>query len=145
MTVSLLGSIGHVMKGSRLEDALGVLLGPNTVVHVLSGKAYTRAVRGHFIIYKALSDLLLDYLKCQQVVEDDGNDDVCQVPVCLHDTNHLLGSLIPSILSDLNDLYSKILHDGYTDDEQLHDTSLPKASQLLDELKSINPSIALKQ
>ena len=139
MLMSFLGSIGHLMKGTGFEDAMGVLVGPNTVAHVLSGKAYARAIRGHFIIYKALSDVLLDYLKCQQSKDDeaDSDDGFSQPPVCLENDNHLHGSLTPSIVSGINDLYDKILHDGYNDNEELQDTCLLKCSELLDELKSV--------
>ena len=61
---NLLGAIGHVMKGSRLEELMGLLYGNNTVEHVLSGKAYARSIRGHFIIHDALMQLpLLTVLK----------------------------------------------------------------------------------
>jgi len=61
--MSFLGSIGHLMKASGLEEVLGLFFGPNTVEQVLSGTAYARAVRGHFLIHAALTDLLLDYLR----------------------------------------------------------------------------------
>lgn len=51
------------MKGSGLEEVMGLLFGPNTVEHVLSGKAYDRAIRGHFLIHAALNDLLFDFLR----------------------------------------------------------------------------------
>src|SRR6266536_1347441 len=33
--MSFLGSIGHLMKASGMEEVLGLLFGPNTVEHVL--------------------------------------------------------------------------------------------------------------
>jgi hypothetical protein len=39
----------------------------------LNGKAYVRAVRSHFLIYKAFTDLLLDYLKCQKFIDEVGD------------------------------------------------------------------------
>lgn len=50
------------MKGSGLEEVLCLIFGANTVDHILTGKAYARAIRGHFLIYKALTNLLLEYL-----------------------------------------------------------------------------------
>ena len=48
--MSFLGSIGHLMKGSGFEEILGVLYGKNTVEHIMSGKAYARALRGHVLL-----------------------------------------------------------------------------------------------
>jgi len=48
--MSLLGCIGYVMSGSGLEQLLEVVYAPNTVVHMLSGKALSRAVRGHLLV-----------------------------------------------------------------------------------------------
>jgi hypothetical protein len=59
---SFLGSIGYMMRGSGLEDLLGVLYGKNVVETILQGKDYKRAVRGHFLIHSALNNLLLDVL-----------------------------------------------------------------------------------
>ena len=38
--MSFLGSIGSMMKGSRLEEALENAYGPNAVTHMISGKAF---------------------------------------------------------------------------------------------------------
>ena len=56
--MSFLGSIGHLMKGSGIEDLLKVIYESNTVDHILSGKAVSRAVRGHFIVDASLHSLL---------------------------------------------------------------------------------------
>jgi len=45
--MSFLGSIGHLMEGSGLQELLEVVYAGNTVGHMLSGKAVSRAVRGH--------------------------------------------------------------------------------------------------
>ena len=59
--MSFLGSIGHLMDGSGLNDILEVAYAPNAVGHMLSGKAYSRAVRGHFLVDAALNALLFSY------------------------------------------------------------------------------------
>ena len=56
--MSFLGCIGSVMVASGLEELLGVVFAPNTVKHVLSGKALARAVRGHMLVDSALSAIL---------------------------------------------------------------------------------------
>ena len=58
--MNLLGCAGTLMEGSGLSDILGEIYGENAVVHMLTGKAYSRALRDHIIIDHALSKLLID-------------------------------------------------------------------------------------
>ena len=46
--MSFLESIGSMMKGSGLEEALEQLYSPNAVAHMITGKAVSRALHGHF-------------------------------------------------------------------------------------------------
>ena len=48
--MSFVGSIGSVMKGLGLEEALETVSGPNAVTQMMSGKAISRvlALCGHF-------------------------------------------------------------------------------------------------
>ncbi len=57
--MSFLGSLGHLMVSTGLQDLLELIYAPNAVVHMLSGKAIARAVRGHFIVDAALNALML--------------------------------------------------------------------------------------
>ena len=57
--MSYLGSLGSVMGGSGLTKALQCCFGPNAVLHMLAGKAVSRAVRGHFLVEAVLNILLL--------------------------------------------------------------------------------------
>ena len=61
-TMSFLGSIGYFMEGSGLERLLEVVYAKNTVSHIKSGKAVTRALRGHLLVESVLTCVLLD--KC---------------------------------------------------------------------------------
>ena len=47
--MSFLGSIGSLMEGSGLRRALETVHIPLTVGHMMTGKAYTRAVHGHMM------------------------------------------------------------------------------------------------
>ena len=58
-SMSFLGSIGHFMKSSGLSTLLELVFAGNTVTHMLSGKAYARAVRGHFLVDGALNAVLV--------------------------------------------------------------------------------------
>ena len=50
------------MSGSGLEDILELNYGPNTVKHIISGKAYDRAVRGHLLLHRAAMSLLVEHI-----------------------------------------------------------------------------------
>jgi hypothetical protein len=39
--MNFLSSIGDLMAGSGLEEVLQTVYGPNTLAHILSGKAYS--------------------------------------------------------------------------------------------------------
>ena len=53
--MSYLGSIGFIMESSGLSNALETVYGSNTVTHTMSGKAYSRAIRGHKLVESALT------------------------------------------------------------------------------------------
>ena len=57
--MNFLGAIGHLMAGSGLQELLELIYASNAVVHMLSGKAIARAVRGHLIVDAAFNALLL--------------------------------------------------------------------------------------
>jgi len=59
--MSYIGSIGFVMVGSGLEEAVAVCYGSNTVNHMLSGKAISCAVREFFLVDGALRE---PYARC---------------------------------------------------------------------------------
>ncbi len=59
MQMSFLGSIGHLMAGSGLQELLEVVFAVNAVRHMLTGKAISRAVRGHMLVDAALYTILV--------------------------------------------------------------------------------------
>ena len=58
--MSFLGSIGVFMEGSGLRTALETIYAPVTVGHMMTGKAYARAIRGHFLTVSSVLSILLD-------------------------------------------------------------------------------------
>ena len=48
LLMSFLGSIGKLMEGSGLTELLETIYGSNTVKHIMTGKAYARALRATF-------------------------------------------------------------------------------------------------
>ena len=80
-SIRFLGSIGKVMEGSGLRSALKTVYSPVTVDHMFTGKAYSRAVRGHTLCASAVQSLILeefwstlgavDQLELQKCYESD--------------------------------------------------------------------------
>ena len=69
LQMSFLGAIGYLMAGSGLQEIMELVYAPNAVVHILSGKAYARAVRAHLLVDAALKALLLaDAFQVPQVL-----------------------------------------------------------------------------
>ena len=70
------------MEGSGLRQALESVYASVSVGYMLGGTAYSRAIRGHVLIYSALISLILDPylkllidedLKCLTDLEDPSN------------------------------------------------------------------------
>ena len=57
--MSFVGAIGKLMENSGISELLSTVYAPNTTGHMLSGKAVSRAVRGHLLISDALNSILL--------------------------------------------------------------------------------------
>ena len=74
--MSFLGCIVHLMENSGLEELLGTVYAPNTVSHMLSGKAAARAIRGHFLIDDALNEILVKdvILSSEQREREEASD-----------------------------------------------------------------------
>ena len=57
---SFAGSLGHLMKGSGIEELFSQVYAEHTVTHMISGKAISRALRAHFLAESALVTLLIE-------------------------------------------------------------------------------------
>ena len=53
--MSFLGSIGNLMKGSGIEELFGEVYAGNSVIHMMSGKAISRALPAHLLVESALT------------------------------------------------------------------------------------------
>ena len=60
--MSFLGCIGYLMSGTGICEALEVVYAGNTVPHLLSGKAVSRALQGHQLLDLVLNTILLEDL-----------------------------------------------------------------------------------
>ena len=61
LLMSFLGSYGSVIEHSGLKDGLESIYAPVTVEHMLTGRAISRALRGHF--FSRLTDLCISFTK----------------------------------------------------------------------------------
>jgi len=132
--MSFLGSIGSMMRGSGLEEVMGLIFGANTMEHVLSGKAYARAVRGHFILHSALTDILLDYLT-HPLSDEPGSSPVAASSEVV---STLAGVLSSANLGALSNVYNELLMNKFwvtdSDNSLVKCTSLIKVTTKLSEL-----------
>lgn len=60
--ISYLGSLGKMMEGSGIEEVFATIYAEKVVPHCMSGKAVSRAVRGHFTVDAVLWSLLTSNL-----------------------------------------------------------------------------------
>ena len=68
--MSYLGSIGTIMNGSGLREAISTIYAPNSLDSMFNGNAYYRAVRGHFLIHFTLTKRLLESNNFEFSVEE---------------------------------------------------------------------------
>lgn len=69
LLMSFLGTIGCLMSGSGLEDVLEVIYAKNSLVHIMNGHAYERAIRAHFLIHMVLTKLIIQGADLKDDVE----------------------------------------------------------------------------
>ena len=58
--MNLLGAIGTLMDRNGLKDILETIYAENAVVHMLSGKAVQRSLRGHLLVSQCLTKQIAD-------------------------------------------------------------------------------------
>ena len=62
LLMSFFVSIGKFMEGSGLTELFETVYGSATVKHIMTGKAYARALRAHFLTQSALETMLLHFI-----------------------------------------------------------------------------------
>ena len=58
--MSFIGSIGYVMGESGLGEVLTEVYAAKSVLHMLSGKAYAKAVRIYILVDSLLNNMLIE-------------------------------------------------------------------------------------
>ena len=61
--MGFLGSVGNMMKGSGLEELFSGVYAENSVIHMMFGRAFSRALRAHFLTELSLMTHILTIIK----------------------------------------------------------------------------------
>ena len=56
--MSFFGSIGYIMQGSGIQEALSLIYAPKSLKKMLNGHAYARAVRAHTLLQLTLAIII---------------------------------------------------------------------------------------
>ena len=72
--MSFCGSIGSIMSGSGLAEALNTVYGKDVVKHITSGKAIARSLRANFMVETVLVRRLMSHFFPSEVVISNRND-----------------------------------------------------------------------
>jgi len=90
------------MSGCGFRDCLELLYASNAVIHMLSGKAVERAIRGHFLIDATLNAMLMckafhlsvtDWLEDESSPNESKPQEITSLEEETHETRHLLKML----------------------------------------------------
>ena len=76
--MKFLGAVGDMMIGSGIEELLEMVYATNSVGHMMSGKAFARAIRGHFLDDSCLNNILID-----KIVKEENNPEGLENIDCL--------------------------------------------------------------
>ena len=71
LIMSYMGSIGNIMSGSGLEELWESVYAKDSVVHMMSGRAYSRALRVNFLTQVALLKILIQTPGCMDEIDKD--------------------------------------------------------------------------
>jgi len=94
--MNLLGAIGTLMDGSGLTDILGTIYGENAVVHMMSGKAAQRSIRGHMLVNQCLTQQIAAKVKEMEPGFDNTCREMQRLYTCLQTGTVNLETLLKS-------------------------------------------------
>ena len=86
--MSFLGAIGHLMGGSGLQELLEVIYADTAVSHILTGKAISRAIRGHILVEAVLYAIILSKIYRVPLPFKENNDARGDAPIEQISDNH---------------------------------------------------------
>ncbi|KAK6171914.1 hypothetical protein SNE40_018335 [Patella caerulea] len=119
--MSFLGSIGHLMDSSGLNKVLEEVYGENAVIHMLNGKSYARAIRGHFLVDSELNALVIS--------------DEYALPLEVPEEN----TIIPAEIEKVIELFDRMVSNESSSDEAISSCgdAIQKVQQRIENRKTI--------
>lgn len=138
--MSFLGCIGHVMQSTGLFEVLENIYASTTIEHMMTGKAVSRAVRGHFIVDCALYTIMFSRLvgvPALQTLDSDETSSTTKKSADLNvgdddESNNDSGDLTAKRrFQEALTLYTGILEDKIGIDDVLHDENLTEINHLV--------------
>lgn len=104
LLMSFLGAIGMIMGGSGLEELWNTIYAKNSVIHMISGRQYSRALRAHFLTQQALTHLLFQTCPERQEIMYNVEDTFSDI---------IEGQLLPEDVGECRDVQTvfTVLHD----------------------------------
>lgn len=110
LAMSYMGAVAFALRGSGIEPLWETVYAPKTVEHMLSGHAYARALRAHFLTAAAVTKLMLE----------EHSD-------CLTEAD----------IQKLNDIHKLLLDKSSDTEAVLDDPVVSKLAQALDDLAAV--------
>ena len=109
LLMSYMGSLGFIMAGSGLESMWETVYAPNSIQHMLTGHAYSRALRAHILSSAAISSVLLETPGCltgvnidrlqnikEELLDSDGPSPNLSREECLQQFTEIMDGLMMS-------------------------------------------------
>lgn len=69
--IIFLGRMNNIMSGSGLDKVLECIYSSNVMNQILTGKTFSRAIRGHFLVHSALLVALMRTFMVTKANDDD--------------------------------------------------------------------------
>ena len=142
---SLIGSIGHLMAGSGLQELLETVYANNAVTHMLTGKANQRAFRGLLLVDSALSAMLVSdesngkapcIAPTQDITEMEDESSSALPDQIVHEAETLrsgdTGETTPTDFEAVGNLFDEVLTGKVTVEEACMSQELTRKIERLD-------------
>ena len=108
LLMSFMGAVGNIMAGSGLEELWSTVYAPSSVSHMITGHAYSRALRAHFLTQEALATILL---KSSAALDETSKENLRQLYTSLLGGSHLEEAFSSADVSNLYELEQEICQD----------------------------------
>jgi len=112
LLMNFMGAVGKIMAASGLSEALETCYGAVTLTHMMTGKAYAKALRGHLLAESGLMQLLMNDLLAQHSSCAVDESDEMHCDPCLD-----VSPLTKTEVDALRDLYGHVVSHEVTGDD----------------------------